>query len=419
MQDYVCINNPLHINQMKMMIKRLNLAEISAQLLAALLLSALIALQSVSAQTTCSPTDIDQDDNGLIEICDLEGLNAMRNNLSGSGTVQQGCSSTCTGFELTKDLDFKSVSSYRSGSINTAWTTGDGWQPIGTSSEVFFNATFNGNGYTISNLYINRSSTDFVGLFGYTGSNSTLTAIGLINVDINGQSRVGSLAGHNVGVITNSYVSGEVEGAGERIGGLVGNNAANATITNSCATASVSGLGKFIGGLAGNNFQGTITNSCATGTVSGSGERVGGLVGFHQRGTITRSYATGSVSGDSSSVGGLVGNNDAGTITNSYATGSVSGAGSSIGGLVGAMFNASTIMNSYATGSVSGSDTSSNVGGLVGQLNQGTDTISNSYWLEEAGSSLNSIGDGSSLSYSAERTIMELTSPTAPGAYFN
>ena len=81
----------------------------------------------------------------------------MRNNLSGSGTVQQGCSSTCTGFELTKDLDFNNASSYRSGSINTAWTTGDGWQPIGTSSEVFFDATFNGNGYTISNLMINRS----------------------------------------------------------------------------------------------------------------------------------------------------------------------------------------------------------------------------------------------------------------------
>ena len=409
-----------------------------------LALLAVGGLPGVSAQTTLPPCtadligtdgytdnddmDVDKDNDGLIEICDLEGLNEMRFVLNGSGykttdsdtvtAITAGCrSGVCTGYELTRHLNFMDTSSYRPGSTNrTAWTTNLGWQPIGSDLSNAFTATFNGDGYTISNLMINRSDTDFVGLFGYAGSNSTLTAIGLINVDINGQSRVGSLAGHNVGVITNSYVSGKVEGADERIGGLVGNNAANATITNSCATASVSGLGKFIGGLVGNNFQGTITNSCATGTVSGSGERVGGLVGFHQSGTITRSYATGSVSGDSSSVGGLVGNNDAGTITNSYATGSVSGAGSSIGGLVGAMFNDSTIMNSYATGSVSGSDTSSNVGGLVGQLNQGTDTISNSYWLEEAGSSLNSIGDGSSLSYSAERTIMELTSPTAPGA---
>ena len=77
--------------------------------------------------------------------------------------------------------------------------TGDGWQPIGTS-QAPFSATFNGNGYTISNLYIDRSSTDGdeIGLFGYTGSNSTLTAIGLINVDINAaRSRCRcSLAGH-------------------------------------------------------------------------------------------------------------------------------------------------------------------------------------------------------------------------------
>ena len=114
------------ISQMKMMIKRFNLARILAQVLCVLFLLALVGIQSVSAQTTCLSTDIDQDNNDLIDICDLEGLNAIRNNLSGSGTMEQGCSSTCTGFELTKDLDFNNASSYRSGNINTAWTMGDG-----------------------------------------------------------------------------------------------------------------------------------------------------------------------------------------------------------------------------------------------------------------------------------------------------
>ena len=92
----------------------------------------------MSAQTTCSSTDIDQDNDGLIDICDLEGLNDIRDNPSGSGTVQQGCSSTCTGFELTKDMDFNNATqvTVMQGVYNTAWTTGDGWQPIGTSSEV-------------------------------------------------------------------------------------------------------------------------------------------------------------------------------------------------------------------------------------------------------------------------------------------
>ena len=263
---------------------------------------------------------------------------------------------------------------------------------------------------------INRSS-DQIGLFRNTQNSSTITAVGLLNMNITGRSLVGGLVGANFGTITKSYTTSVVFKPSSTGGGLVGNNSRSGNITNSCATGDVNSKGHNIGGLVGFN-SGNIINSCATGDVNGGRSDVGGLAG-ENRGSITTSYATGNVNGQGNinNIGGLVGyNNDAGTITNSYATGSVSGAGSSIGGLVGAMFNDSTIMNSYATGSVSGSDASSNVGGLVGQLNQGIDTISNSYWLEEAGSSLNSIGDGSSLSYSAERTIMELTSPTAPGA---
>ena len=246
-----------------MMIKRLNLAEISAQLLVALLLSAFIALQSVSAQTTCSSDDIDQDDDGLIEICDLEGLNDIRDNPSGSGTVEQGCSSTCTGFELTRDLDFNNDASYRDATTNQAkWAEGDvvggGWQPIGTS-QAPFSATFNGNDYTISNLYINRASTDFVGLFGYTTSTSNLTSVGLLNADVIGQNKVGGLVGEHGGAITKSYVTGGVFGTGMNIGGLVGNSGENSTITSSCTTAAVTAWGNRVGGLVGFNFRGTIS----------------------------------------------------------------------------------------------------------------------------------------------------------------
>ena len=258
---------------MKMMIKRLNLAKILAQLLVALFLSALHAgMQSVSAQTTCSSDDIDQDDDGLIEICDLEGLNDIRDNPSGAGTVGQGCSSTCTGFELTRDLDFNNDASYRDATTNQAkWArdvVGGGWQPIGTS-QAPFSATFNGNDYTISNLYINRASTDFVGLFGYTTSTSNLTSVGLLNADVLGQNKVGGLVGEHGGAITKSYVTGGVFGTGMNIGGLVGNSGENSTITSSCTTAAVTAWGNRVGGLVGFNFRGTITNSCATGTVSG------------------------------------------------------------------------------------------------------------------------------------------------------
>ena len=361
--------------------------------------------------------DTDKDNDGLIEICDLERLNAIRHQLDGTGykasaeatVITDGCPSTCTGFELTRSLDFMDTSSYGSGNINTVWTQRQGWQPIGVSG-ASFSATFDGNGYTISNLMINRNGTDGVGLFGYTGSNSTLTAVGLLNVDISGQNRVGGLVGNNAGVITNSYVTGTVLGTGSQIGGLVGGSGTNAIIKNSCATASVSrtgtvsGVGNPTGGLVGLN-QGTITNSCATGTVSGVVSRIGGLVGQHQGGTIENSYATGSVSGTRNQIGGLVGFNDNSTIENSYATGSVSGTGISVGGLVGATFSGSVIMKSYATGSVSGSF---NVGGLVGLLN--TDgTISNSYWLSGSASS----GGTGVNDTNTKKTVMELISPTA------
>jgi uncharacterized repeat protein (TIGR01451 family) len=211
------------------------------------------------------------------------------------------------------------------------------FKPIGTSSSKF-TGTFDGKGYKITNMYINRPSTNYVGLFGYTATGSEIKDVGLEEVNVSGKRYVGGLVGVNMGPITNSYSSGSVSGY-SHVGGLVGYN------------------------------YGPITNSYSSGSVSGS-SRVGGLVGFVNLGTITNSYSSGSVSGDSY-VGGLVGFVNLGTITNSYSSGSVSGS-SRVGGLVGR--NDGTITNSYSSGSVSGS---SRVGGLVG-LNYGT--ITNSYW---------------------------------------
>ena len=352
----------------------------------------------MSAQTTLPPctesitytdsdgvsqdVDIDKNNDGLIEICDLEGLNAIRNNLSGSGTTQDGCPSDgCNGYELTRSLDFMDNNSYRTTANKVTWTTGDGWPPIGTSFSVFFRAKFNGNGYTISNLMINRANTNFIGLFGSSGTGGEIANLGLLDVNIKG---------------------------GDRVGGLVGSNLSG-TITNSYATGTVS-ESNWVGGLVGSNLNGTIRDSYATATVSGS-DRVGGLVA-HNIGAsaeITNSYAAGTVSGivseSSANIGGLVGLNES-TIRNSYATGTVSGSGNWRGGLVG-QNSGGAISNSYATGTVPGS--TDNVGGLVGLYGSGT--INASYWLSD---SANSGGTGI-IDADTEKTAVELTSPTAPG----
>ena len=356
-----------------------------------LLLIILLALFSTNivAQTN---TVVDADGDGLIDINDLETLNAIRFQLDGTSYratagatgSAEGCpDSRCIGYELMRDLDFNDDDSYSSTANKITWTTGAGWQPIGDSFFNAFTGQFEGNGFTISNLMINRSGTSGVGLFGSTGSRAEIANVGLLSVDIIGDDDTGALVGENSsGIITNSYATGSVSGD-NRVGGLVGWNIS--TVTNSYATGSVSGSGS-IGGLVGRNDGGsTITNSYATGSVSGSGDSVGGLVGWNIS-TVTNSYATGSVSG-SGSIGGLVGWNRS-TITNSYATGSVSGSGDSVGGLVG--WNRSTITNSYATGSVSGDF---NVGGLVGSNNFFFGTIFGSITNSYATGSVSGSGD--------------------------
>ena len=229
-----------------------------------------MALGNAQAQTYR-----DRDNDGLIEIYNIEQLDSIRYNLTGT------CSgSTCNGYELTRNLDFNSASSYRSEIVNPAFTTGSGWNPIGTSISVFFNATFEGNSYTIDHLYINRTSTNLIGLFGRTGSNSRIRNIGLRNVSVSGSSSVGGLVGYNYGVISQSYATGSVSGILE-IGGLVGLN--YGTISQSSAMGYVRGIGE-IGGLVGTSY-GTIIQSYATGSVSGD-NYVGGLVGLNNSATI-------------------------------------------------------------------------------------------------------------------------------------
>ena len=168
---------------------------------------------------------------------------------------------------------------------------GEGWNPIGDASNKFI-GIFDGKGFTISDLYINRPSQNYIGLFGYINNSATIKNIGLENLSIVGKSSVGGLVGQNSGTISNSYASGAVRGGtASYIGGLVGSN--DGTITNSYALGSVGGLGgSFVGGLVGWNFDnGKISNSYASGTASrgGGGDNAGGLVGLNYA-TITNSY---------------------------------------------------------------------------------------------------------------------------------
>ena len=102
----------------------------------------------------------------------------------------------------------------------------ENWDPIGRSqtgsfSEAF-QGTFNGNGYVIKNLTINRPDEEYVGLFGYTNG-ANIENVGLENVNVTGGSKVGGLAGTSItsGEMSNCYATGSVRGE-DNVGGLAG-----------------------------------------------------------------------------------------------------------------------------------------------------------------------------------------------------
>ncbi|MBN2892728.1 MAG: T9SS type A sorting domain-containing protein [Bacteroidales bacterium] len=272
-------------------------------------------------------------------------------------------------------------------STTILWDSGAGFSPIGN---LLFNfrGTYNGKGFTIDALYINRPETKYIGLFGFM-SEATVDSLGLTNIDYTGLERMGGIVGasYDFSEISNSFSTGTITATGDyNVGGLVGHQYYYSIINKSYSNVEVNGGVYYSGGLVGvNENNSEINNSYSTGNVSGN-DRVGGLTGScWNYGFVNNCYSTGNVSG-TNNVGGLVGfsySNSA--INNSYSTGNVSGVGY-VGGFVGWNYISSSITNSYSTGHVTGT---TNTGGFVGNNDN---TLNNSFWNTETSGQATSAG---------------------------
>jgi len=255
----------------------------------------------------------------------------------------------------------------------STWNTDEGFSPIGNSSNNFL-GNYDGQNFTISNLYINRPADNYIGLFGYVGAYSNTTTIANINLtDVNfqGNNNVGGVVGISFfSDITNCFTSGSVNG-NSSVGGIVGS--INNSNYSQCGTECNVEGSFFVGGFAGMTYTNgdvfTISESYASGDVSG-GAYIGGFIGMQYIIDVENCYSTGAVTrtaGTDLNVGSFCGNIDGEGLSglhpllkNSYSTGTVyssptivwgDGDGLTVdkgfGGVIGGSFGGEFVNNFY------------------------------------------------------------------------
>lgn len=215
------------------------------------------------------------------------------------------------------------------------------WIPIGTGNEAGFTGNFDGNGYTISNVNVNKQKyveqvdnlgdgfktevenyRDFInaGLFSKIGINGRVANLKLENININGEylnGNVGVVAGENRGTIERIEVkSGYVNVTGSTtVGGVVGYNAcsetgvANKTKSDDNYSRNTARVDR----SSANVELGIPANYDTANPITGASKYVGGLVGHNNGGIVIYSYSKGEVhlNDNTLAYGGIVGLNSA------------------------------------------------------------------------------------------------------------
>ncbi len=169
-------------------------------------------------------------------------------------TLSETSTDWASHFIQTADIEF-AQSDFESG--GDFYNSGAGFHHIGNDT-VRFTGSYDGNEYTISNLFINRPTTDFIGLFGMVGK-AEIKNLGVVDSDISGKNYVGGIIG-TIGypyilsvdscIVTRCYSSGTVNGSGTYVGGIAGMSYTS-TIENVYSLCSIEGTGNFFGGLIG------------------------------------------------------------------------------------------------------------------------------------------------------------------------
>ena len=269
---------------------------------------------------------------------------------------------------LTEDIDLSEFCHAADAATNTEELS---WDPIGNGS--MYCGTFDGNGKTIRNLYINTTFI-FRGFFGYANGGS-IKNITFDNAKVKNTNKFGTgiLTGgfgkctiENIKTLANCSVEGT-----ENTGGIAGAGAGN--ISNCENRAMVNGTNR-VGGIVGNSCDNTISSCANYGAVTGTEYAVGGMVGYFESGTMQNSANYGDISG-ADLVGNLIGHALTFNLNNVLGVGNVT-ATNQIGGLIVGESN----------------DPRSTAAGVLAYNNNAKLTINGT---EQTGEAVKAIGQGS------------------------
>ena len=198
---------------------------------------------------------------GYVGIYTKDDLDNIKLNMAGS-------------YILMNDIVFEDSDYEKGGSF---YNSGKGWEPIGTSSTKF-TGTFDGNGYSIKNLYINNPEQSCIGLFGYT-LGSTIKNLTFNDLSINGKNYVGSVVGYVYNtLISNITLSKGIVIGNDYVGGIAG-YISSTTITNCNYSGEITGK-NYIGGIAGWSVLESKIDLCNVQGVIVGEDYVGGVVGY-------------------------------------------------------------------------------------------------------------------------------------------
>ena len=275
--------------------------------------------------------------------------------------------------ELTENIDLVEFCHAKDG---TKYTEELSWTPIGNDDNMY-RGTFDGNGKTISNLYINATSfgTGFFGIAIYGSlKNITFDNAKVKNTD---KSYTGILAGDASScMIENIKTSENCSVEGNRyVGGIVGSASGDIRNCSNCENrARVNGVA-IIGGILGysEGSDYSITSCANYGVVTGLENSIGGMVGYIRLGTIQNSANYGNITG-TEYVGNLIGSAGMCNLNNVLGTGKVTAtSGDPAGLLVGSIYNSSSTAsgilayNSSAKLTINGTEQTGDAVKAIGQ----------------------------------------------------